>query len=219
MMPLAHIFRPIISAISSIRKQPLVILLLLMPTLSQAGEWNIKQLMTQLAQVQTSHAFFVEKKAIAMLTAPVESSGELIYTAPDYLEKRTIKPKRESMTLDKDTLNIELSTQQNLPIGGKQTSNKHYQLQLQDYPEIAVFIDSIRGTLAGDLPALQKNYQLSLAGNVDDWTLSLNPTHKKMQALIKKIDISGKQNVLYRIEINQADGDSSLMLIKQQPTP
>jgi outer membrane lipoprotein-sorting protein len=218
MMSFARIFRTALSTSSFISSKQLVILLMLIPSLSHADEWNVDKLMNALAQVKTSHALFIEKKSIAILTVPVESSGELIYTAPDHLEKRTLKPKRESMVLDKDTLNIELSTQQSLPIGGKQTSKKNYRLQLQDYPEIAVFIDSIRGTLAGDLPALQKNYQLSLLGNIDDWTLSLNPTNEKMQALVKNIDISGEHNVIHRIEITQTDGDSSLMLIEQQPS-
>tara|TARA_R110002153_G_scaffold18021_4_gene63150 strand:+ start:30196 stop:30843 length:648 start_codon:yes stop_codon:yes gene_type:complete len=203
---------------SLIRVRQLIVLLMLIPTLAHAEQWDIKQLMHDLAQVRSSHAFFVEKKSIAMLTAPIESSGELIYTAPNHLEKRTIKPKQESMILDNDTLIIELSTRQHSPIG-HQNSNQKYQLQLQNYPEIAVFIDSIRGTLAGDITALQQNYQLSLVGNADNWTLSLSPTNEKMQALVQCIDISGSHDEIQRIKISQTDGDSSLMLIDQQTTP
>ena len=121
---------------------------------------------------------FIEKKFIAMLEEPVESSGELFYTAPDYLEKRTLKPKPESMILDHDTLVIERGRQ------------KHH-LQLQDYPELAAFIDSIRGTLAGDRKALERNYRLSLEGTVEHWTLQLLPVDEKMQAVVKRIRIAG----------------------------
>ena len=152
MMPLVAITR---TAFSLLGRRQLVILLMLIPALTQASEWDIKQLMADLAQVRSSHAFFVEKKSIAMLTAPIESSGELIYTAPNHLEKRTIKPKPESMILDNDTLIIELSRQQPSPIGNQHNKQK-YQLQLANYPETAVFIDSIRGTLAGNLTALNK---------------------------------------------------------------
>ena len=99
--------------------------------ISDAAEWDIDQLMRGLAQIHSSHASFVEKKFIAMLDQPVESSGELFYTAPDHLEKRTLKPKRESMILDRGTLVIERGRQ------------KH-ELQLQEYPALAAFIDSIR---------------------------------------------------------------------------
>tara|TARA_R110002050_G_scaffold1244_4_gene8657 strand:- start:90368 stop:91009 length:642 start_codon:yes stop_codon:yes gene_type:complete len=213
MMPLATLTHIVLSL-----RCRWLMLLILIPSHAHSKEWDLEQLMHDLAQVRSSHAYFVEKKSIAMLTAPLESSGELIYIAPDHLEKRTIKPKSESMVLDDDTLLIELSTQQNSPIGN-QTNSQNYRLQLQSYPEIAVFIDSIRGTLAGDLTALQQHYQLKLAGNTNNWILSLSPTNEKMRATVKIITISGKHDTISRIDIKQVDGDSSLMLIEQQLTP
>ena len=180
--------------------------LMLAPIISHAAEWDIDQLMHGLAQTRSSHASFVEKKTIAILSKPVESSGELFYSAPDHLEKRTTKPKPESMILDHDTLVIERGRQ------------KH-RLQLQSYPELAVFIDSIRGTLAGDRKALEYNYRLNLEGSAENWTLILMPTNEKMQAMVQRIRIAGTRDTLRSIEITQTDGDSSLMLIEQQATP
>jgi len=180
--------------------------LMLVPVISHAAEWDIDQLMRGLAQAHTDHASFVEKKSIAMLDKPVESSGELFYTAPDHLEKHTLKPKPESMILDHDTLVIERGRQ------------KH-RLPLQDYPELAAFIDSIRGTLAGDRKALERNYRLSLDGTVEHWTLQLLPVDEKMQAVVKRIRIAGMRDAVRSVEITQADGDSSLMLIEKLATP
>jgi hypothetical protein len=190
-----------------VMRQVLVALaLMLVPVISHAAEWDIDQLMRGLAQTRSDQASFVEKKSIAMLDKPVESSGELFYTAPDHLEKRTIKPKPESMTVDAGTLVIERGRQ------------KH-RLQLQDYPELAAFIDSIRGTLAGDRKALERNYRLSLDGTVEHWTLQLLPVDEKMQAVVKRIRIAGVRDAVRSIEITQADGDSSLMLIEMLATP
>jgi len=180
--------------------------LMLVPVVTHAAEWDIDQLMRSLAQTHTDHARFVEKKSIAMLDRPVESSGELFYTAPDHLEKRTLKPKAESMTVDAGTLVIERGRQ------------KH-RLQLQDYPELAAFIDSIRGTLAGDRKALERNYRLSLDGTAEHWTLQLLPTDEKMQAVVKGIRIVGMRDAVRSVEITQTDGDSSLMLIEKLATP
>ena len=83
------------------------VLVLMLPAISHAADWTIEQLMHGLAQTRSGHASFVEKKSIAMLDRPVESSGELFYSAPDHLEKRTLKPKPELMTVDGDTLLIE----------------------------------------------------------------------------------------------------------------
>ncbi|OGA35302.1 MAG: acyltransferase [Betaproteobacteria bacterium RIFCSPLOWO2_12_FULL_64_23] len=188
------------------RRVLVALALTLVPAISHAAEWDIDQLMRGLAQIHSGHARFVEKKFIAMLDRPVESSGELFYTAPDRLEKRTIKPKPESMTVDAGTLVIERGRQ------------KH-RLQLQDYPELAAFIDSIRGTLAGDRKALERNSQMSLEGTAGRWTLQLLPLDEKMQAVVTRIRISGVRYAVRSIEITQADGDSSLMLIEKLTTP
>jgi len=162
--------------------------------------------MQSLATIRSGHASFIEKKSIAILDKPVESSGELFYTAPDRLEKRTLKPKAESMVLDKDKLIVE------------QRGRKHV-LSLQSYPEIAAFIDSIRGTLAGDRRALERSYKLSMIGTQQDWNVTLLPLEDKMKKVVTSINISGSGNTLETIEIKQADGDSSLMMITPLPAP
>lgn len=184
----------------------ILLVLMLSPGISIAAEWNIDQLMLSLAEIRTDHASFIEKKSIAMLDKPVESTGELLYIAPDHLEKRTLKPRAESMTVDGSTLLIERGRQ------------KH-RLQLSDYPELAAFIDSIRGTLAGDRRALERHYKLSLEGTAAHWTLQLLPVNEKMQAVVKIIRISGAENTVRSIEITQRDGDSSLMLIEKLAVP
>src|SRR5450830_52689 len=150
------------------RHVPVALALMLVPVIGHATEWNIDQLMRGLAQIHSGHASFVEKKFIAMLDKPVESSGELFYTAPDHLEKRTIKPKPESMILDHGTLVIER---------GRQKHQLQFRVVLQlQLMFLAAFIDSIRGTLAGDRKALERNYRLSLDGSAEHWTLQLVPT-------------------------------------------
>lgn len=184
----------------------LVVALMVSPVLSHAADWDIDQLLRSLSNTQSSHARFVETKSIAMLDQPVESSGELFYSAPDRLEKRTLKPRRESMLVDGSALLIE-------------RGRKKHRLQLQDYPELAAFIDSIRGTLAGDRAALERNYKLSLDGNAARWTLQLLPTNKKMQAVVKHIRIAGVRDKVSSVEVTQTDGDSSLMLIENLAAP
>ncbi len=169
---------------------------------SHAAGTDLDRLMHGLAQVRSGHAGFVEKKYIAMLDRPVESSGELFYRAPDRLEKRTLKPKPETMILDKGTLVIE-------------RDDRKYSLQLQDYPELAAVIDSIRATLAGDRKALERNYRLSMNGDAERWTLQLLPIDETMQAIISNVLITGARYDVRSIEINHVDGDRSLMLIEK----
>jgi outer membrane lipoprotein-sorting protein len=182
----------------------LIALLLCLPV--QAAEWNIDQLMQTLAQTRADRAIFSEKKFVAILDKPVESSGELFYSAPDRLEKRTLKPKPESMILDQGGLLIERGRQ------------KH-RLQLQEYPELSAFVDSIRGTLAGDRKALERSFRLSLDGSAESWTLQLMPLSEKMQSVIKHIRIAGVHDAVRSIETLQADGDRSVMLIDRLAKP
>jgi outer membrane lipoprotein carrier protein LolA len=183
-----------------LRRAGLGLALLLSASLAAAAEWNVGQLMHTLAQNKSGKATFVEKKYIALLDKPVESSGELFYVAPDRLEKRTLKPKAESMVLEQGTLTVE-------------QGRKKYSVTLQDYPEVAAFVESIRGTLAGDRQSLERVYRLDLDGSAERWQLTLFPSDAKMAGVISKIRISGARNDVHTIEIVQADGDRSVMNI------
>jgi len=167
-----------------------------------AAPLSIGQLMTSLAQHPQGAATFTEQKFIAMLDAPVESSGELLFIAPARLEKRTLKPKPESMVLDGDTLTLQR---------GQRTRT----LQLKDYPEVAGMIESIRATLAGDRQALERVYHLALDGSAARWTLVLTPLDPKVGAVVARIEMAGVKDEVKRVEIFQADGDRSVMQIQQ----
>ena len=165
--------------------------------------FTLEELMRTLAQRGPENARFVEKKYLAVLdNKPIESSGELRYVPPNRIEKKTVKPKPESLTVDGDQAVVER--------GGQR-----HTLKLRDYPDIAPFVDSIRGTLAGDRKALERNYRLSLEGGPQDWVLQLVPIERTMQAVLKHIRIAGAQDQLKTVEITQSDGDSSLMVIEK----
>lgn len=166
-----------------------------------AADWTLDQLLSSLSQVKTARATFVEKKYISTLDAPVESSGEMLYTAPDRLEKRTLKPKPESMLLDRDTLTLE-------------RGRKKYSMQLSDSPELAALIESIRGTLAGDRKALENSYLVTLQGGRANWTLQLTPTDLAAQQKVKQISLRGANELIKEIEVMQADGDRSVTTIE-----
>jgi outer membrane lipoprotein-sorting protein len=163
--------------------------------------FDISQLMSELARQKGGKAKFVEKKYIALLDKPVVSTGEMTYTAPDRLEKRTLTPKVETLMLDKDMLSIEREKQK-------------LSINLSNQPEALAFIDSIRGTLTGNQAALEKNYLLHLSGNTDKWVLTLLPSEQKIAALVQRIIVSGSKSQIRSIEYLQADGDRSVMSIE-----
>jgi len=184
----------------------LVWLALLVSPLVQAAPLSIAQLMAGLAKSPQGAATFTEKKFISILEQPVESSGELLFIAPARLEKRTLKPKPETMVLDGDTLTLE-------------RGRRKHVLQLKDYPEVAGMIESIRATLAGDRKALERVYHLALDGSQERWTLVLTPLDPKVGAVIARIRMEGVKDVVRSVEILQADGDRSLMTIEKRTSP
>ena len=163
---------------------------------------DLTQLMHDLRQVKTARGRFVERRYLAILNAPLESSGTLVYTAPGRLEKHTLSPRQESLTLDGDTLLIE----------NKETGQRR-QVALEEQPVVGAFVESIRATLAGDLQTLSRFYEVSLEGDASRWRLRLKPTAPRMREVISEIRLSGNGTWVGFIEILDAGGDRSVMTI------
>jgi hypothetical protein len=164
--------------------------------------WDVQRLMRELGQVKTANARFLERRHLALLTAPLESSGNLVYVAPDRLEKHTLRPRPESLVLVREELTIE-----------SKDRNLRRTLVLQDHPVIWAFVESIRSTLAGDLPTLSRFYQVGLDGGERRWRLTLKPNEPRMQDVVSEIRISGDRGRINVIEMIETGGDRSVMTI------
>ena len=169
-----------------------------------AADWNVATLFERLAREPHAHARFQERKYLSLLTEPVDSSGELLFTPPDRLEKRTTSPKAETVTVEGTRVTLERN-------GRKQT------LDLRENPAVAVLIESIRGTLAGDLAALSREYSVQLEGDASRWRLVLRPLDASLASLVQRIEIGGFEAQVQAVEIFQADGDRSVMNISAVP--
>jgi hypothetical protein len=166
---------------------------------------SLDALMSLLAKRQHGHVSFVEEHFIGVLDRPVESSGELLYDAPDRLEKRTLKPKPESVVLEHGVITAH-------------RGHRTYVLNLSDYPQIVPLIDSIRATLAGDRAALERIFKVDLQGDLENWKLLLVPSEPTVAKSVKEIRIEGARDAIHSVEIQQADGDRSLLTIGPEKT-
>jgi hypothetical protein len=165
-----------------------------------AGGDAFGRLMTLLAQRRHGLADFEETQYLSVLKQPAHSSGVLSYDAPDHLEQRTLKPRPQSVVLDHGTLTMQLGTHQRT-------------LNLQDYPQFAPLIDSVRATLAGDRSALEQRFQIDFEGDLEHWRLQLRPLEPKLAAIVQHIRLSGERDAVLQVEVQQSDGDHSLMNI------
>jgi len=166
----------------------------------------LEPLMAALAQNGPGTVRFAETKTSALLKTPIESSGTLTYAAPSRLEKHTLAPRDERFVVDGDTVVIEMAAR-------NAAEKRRIELRLGDYPAIRAFVESIRGTLAGDLAALRRYYRVELEGAWSDWRLHLLPSDPQMGELVLKVVIGGAGGEVRRIEILEASGDRSVMTI------
>lgn len=180
--------------------------LLALGCVGEVAALDVADLMATLAHSTHGAATFTEKKYLAILDAPVESSGELRFVPPARLEKLTLKPSRERLVLDGDVLTVER---------GRRT----HVLALKDYPEVAGMIESIRATLAGDRSALERVYRLSVSGSRARWSLALVPLDVRIARVVARIRIDGAEGEVRTVEIVQADGDRSVMTVEKAAAP
>lgn len=181
------------------------ILILWLPAISLANttpNWDLRQLMLGLSQVKESRATFTEQKFLKILKQPLESSGTLLYQAPDHLEKHTLVPRVESLVLDKGELTIDIKAR-----------NIKRTLVLQEYPAVWTFVESIRSTLAGDLPTLERFFKIELQGNSTAWKVRLLPIEAKTRKAVSEILFSGSGSKVDTIDIFESNGDHSLMKV------
>ena len=165
-----------------------------------AHAYGVQELFQQLGQGKPRRATFQEKKTLALLDKPVESSGELSFTPPGRLEKKTTRPRAERIVIEGDLATVE-------------RNNKQQTLRLSQQPAIAALIDSIRSTLAGDLNALVKSYSAAVAGDAARWRLTLRPLDPSVATVVEHVEISGAHGIVRTVEIFQADGDKSVMTL------
>jgi outer membrane lipoprotein carrier protein LolA len=172
-------------------------------TAAAATPLDIRQLFAQIARERPTRAVFHERKYLALLDKPLESSGELVFTPPSRLEKRTLSPKPELVVVEGDTVTLER--------GGKR-----HTLELAGNPAVAVLVESVRATLAGDLASLTRTYSAALAGDAQKWHLVLRPLDPSLGTLVERVEISGSQARVQSVEIIQPDGDRAVMTITPQ---
>ncbi len=164
------------------------------------------ELLKLLAARRHGRVRFTEVHEMAMLERPLRSSGELLYEAPDHLEKRTVEPRPETLVLEHGVLTAH-------------RGHRTHVLRLRDYPQVAPFVESIRATLAGDRAALERYFHVRFSGDLGHWTLELAPIDATVARTVRDIRIAGERDSIRSVEIRQSDGDRSLLTIGAEVSP
>lgn len=165
---------------------------------SAAHALTAAELMRTLAEVGASRATFVETRHSALLKDPLVTQGRLVYRRPDRLEKHVRSPFEQSVTIEGERVVV-----------GGQGGAPARSIALPPGPAQAL-IESLRATLAGDLPALERHFAVTVAGSPNAWTLTLAPRDPALGALVSRVDFAGHGARVQRIEVLEASGDRTV---------
>lgn len=170
-------------------------------------------------------ATFVEVKTSALLSVALESTGTLRFRAPDLLEKVTLTPQHERVRIEGDRLTIEAQA----PNGELRQKS----MRPSDVPQLVPLIESLRATLAGDVAALERHYEVAvvrepvrarpandaarrIARSLADplaWTLQLVPRDAALRASVERLLMHGVGGEIGLVEFVEASGDRTELWI------
>lgn len=178
----------------------LVLFSLLCAGAVQAADIDMPGLMRLFANNKNIRAEFIERKYVRILDAPVESKGELIFSAPARLEKRTTEPRPEALVIDGNQVSIE-------------RGSSRRSLSLDEFPDMASLVRSLTATFRGDQLSIEQFFTWTLSGPANRWQLVLRPKSSKLFITLGEIRLAGDGGYVHTVETTLTDGDRSLMTL------
>ena len=168
---------------------------------TRAQSLDLPRLMQLLAASPAVEVAFTEKKFSSLLSAPVVSSGKLVYRRPDIVEKNIETPRKESYRFAGEELVMT-------------RDGKERRIPLSSQPLLAAFAASLRGVLAGDIVLLRKHYELSLQGDELSWRLDMTPIDEQTLRYVRRVTVSGRAGRVGQIEVRESCGDHSVLQVR-----
>lgn len=176
------------------------------PVHARAQPSALEELMRAMRAVPERRDAFTEERAIPELDLPLPSGGVLIWRAPDRLEKHTTAPIDERLLVEGNRLLYERADR-----------GIRREFGLDDQPEMRALVEAVRGTLAGDLPALSRHYEIGLEGVPrSEWRLALVPRSARVRAAVQRIALSGRGAQILAVD---TEGGGGVTRMRIQPGP
>lgn len=165
------------------------------------------RLMAALASVRERRAAFSEERELPELDQPLLSEGRLLWAAPDRLEKTTTWPIEERLTLAGRRLTYE-----------RPDRRIRRDFDLAEQPEMEALVEAVRATLAGDLAALRRHYEVAFAaeGTGGRWRIALLPLSLRVRGAVQRISVAGEGAEL-RSVVTEGNGATTRMRVTPAP--
>jgi len=158
-------------------------------------------LVARLARPVPAATAYTEVRFVRLLRKPLLLHGQLDYAGPGKLGKRVDAPYRETTTIADGTVEVMRE--------GRAT--KHF--DLQHAPELQALLTGFSALLGGDAATLQQFYTIDFVEKDATWTLTLTPRAPGLVRHLRALIVTGKASEPRCFTLQQADGDSSTMLL------
>jgi outer membrane lipoprotein-sorting protein len=170
---------------------------------------SFEELLAGFEQMDGFEARFEEQKDLALLTAPLHSSGRLYYAPPSMLLRRVEKPRRSDILVTRDHVRISDGTSEQV-------------IDLASHPEARPLVESMLWLFMGDRASIERTYrvQYRILDSTDvsadpqgrdpvgqGWQLSLLPKDAPLDRIITELRISGVGRMTETLEVLEATGD------------
>ena len=162
---------------------------------SIAHAFDLQQLSDQLAKPDVIHGQFTQEKHLRALPQPLTSKGSFVLAKKHGLLWLLKTPLQQDYRITaKGIARRDASGWQMLP--GKSAGAEQNRLFL--------------AVLQGDSSGLQRDFELSLSGDAQNWTLTLSPRSVLLKQVFNQINITGGE-LVHSIELLETQGDRTLM--------
>ena len=147
---------------------------------------------------------FTQQRYLKSLTQPMTTNGQFVLIPKRGLLWHMQKPFENRLRVRADGI---------MQWNGKSWVAANQSKMNGQSQQIRLFLDLLGGNTQG----LEKQFDLQLSGSQQKWTLRLNPKTALMKQIFNHIEISG-DNVVRRIELNEKQGDRTVMQFNQVQT-
>ncbi|WP_458129076.1 outer membrane lipoprotein carrier protein LolA [Pseudomonas sp. Z2-11] len=173
----------------------LFIWLLLCGLAPLAQAFDLQQLSEQLARPEVIHGQFIQEKHLRALPQPLISKGRFVLAKNHGLLWLLQTPLQQDYRITaKGIARRDGNAWQMLP--NKSAGAEQNRLFL--------------AVLQGDSSGLQRDFELSLSGQPQQWKLTLTPRSVLLKQVFKQINIDGGE-LVQRIELLETQGDSTVL--------
>lgn len=173
---------------------------------ASAKTMTVGELLASFAVMKGFEASFTEAKHLALLAAPLTSSGKLYFAPPGWFARVVEAPHPSTVIITPTSLTMTDGT-------GRQ------EIDLRARPDVKTFVESFMKVLAGDARGLEKVYRLEIApadpnDSAAGWVLTLTPRGEPLSRLVSRLVLRGQGLHVRTVRVDEVGGDWSEITVR-----